>query len=69
MKKEFAAKLYSEGKITLERTAMEVGISVREMMKYLKHRRVSAQYPIHESGLFVVKFKEKLEILEKIFCV
>lgn len=31
-KKEYAAKLYAEGTITLERAAMEADLSVREMM-------------------------------------
>jgi predicted HTH domain antitoxin len=47
-KKEYAAKLYSEGKITLERAAMEVGISVREMMEYLKQKRIPAQYNLED---------------------
>jgi len=47
-KKEYAAKLYSEGTITLERAAMEVGISVRQMMEYLKQRKVPAQYDLED---------------------
>jgi predicted HTH domain antitoxin len=47
-KKEYAAKLYSEGKITLERAAMEVGISVREMMEYFKQRKIPAQYDLED---------------------
>lgn len=43
-KKEYAAKLYAEGTITLERAAMEADLSVREMMEYLKQRKVPAQY-------------------------
>jgi len=43
-KKEYAAKLYAEGTVTLERAAIEAGLSVREMMEYLKQRRISAQY-------------------------
>lgn len=49
-KKEYAAKLYSEGTITLERAAMKVGISVREMMEYLKQRRIPAQYGLEDLG-------------------
>jgi len=45
-KREHAAKLYSEGRITLERAAMEAGISVRETMEYLKPRKIPAQYEI-----------------------
>jgi len=47
-KKEYAAKLYSEGAITLERAAMEVGISVREMMEYLKQKRIPTQYDLED---------------------
>lgn len=47
-KKEYAAKLYSEGRITLERAAMEAGISVREMMEYLKHKKIPAQYDLED---------------------
>lgn len=43
-KKEYAAKLYAEGTVTLERAAMEADLSVREMMEYLKQRKVPAQY-------------------------
>jgi predicted HTH domain antitoxin len=47
-KKEHAAKLYSEGKITLERAAIEASISVREIMEYLKHRKIPAQYDLED---------------------
>lgn len=35
-KKEYAGKLYAEETVTLERAAVEAGVSVREMMDYLK---------------------------------
>jgi predicted HTH domain antitoxin len=47
-KKEYMAKLYSEGRISLERAAMEAGISVREMMEYFRQRKVSAQYGLED---------------------
>src|SRR5208283_3723172 len=43
-KKEYAAKLYAEGSITLEKAAMDAGASVREMMEYLKQKKVPSQY-------------------------
>ncbi len=46
--KEYAAKLYSEGKVTLERAAMEANVSVREMMDYLRTRKVVAQYDLED---------------------
>jgi len=47
-KKEYAARLYAEGSITLERAAMDAGVSVREMMEYLKQRKIPAQYDIED---------------------
>jgi len=47
-KKEYAARLYAEGSITLERAAMDAGVSVREMMEYLKQRKIPAQYSIED---------------------
>jgi predicted HTH domain antitoxin len=59
-KKEYAARLYSEGKITLERAAMEVGISVREMMDYLKQRKIPAQYELEDLEEDMKRFYERL---------
>jgi len=50
MKKEHVAKLYAEEKITLERAAMEAGISVREMMDYLKQKKIPTQYSLTATG-------------------
>ncbi len=47
-KREYSARLYAENKITLERAAMEAGISVREMMEYLKQRKIPAQYDLED---------------------
>ena len=43
-KKEYAAKRYADGSITLERAAMDAGISIREMMDYLKQKKTVSQY-------------------------
>lgn len=59
-KKEYAAKLYSGGRITLERAAMEVGISVREMMEYLKQRRTPAQYDLEDLEEDMKSFYKRL---------
>jgi predicted HTH domain antitoxin len=48
MKIEHAARLYSENKVTLERAAMEASVSVREMMDYLKGRKIPAQYDLED---------------------
>jgi len=47
-KKEYAARLYADGSVTLERAAMDAGTSVREMMEYLKQRKIPAQYDIED---------------------
>ena len=47
-KKEYAARLYAEGKVTLERAAMDSEISVREMMEYLKTRKIPSQYDVED---------------------
>ena len=47
-KKEYAARLYAEGRVTMERAAMECGVSVREMMEYLKARKIPAQYDVED---------------------
>ena len=47
-KKEHAARLYAEGKISLERAAMDSGASVRELMNYLKARKIPAQYDVED---------------------
>jgi len=47
-KKENAAKLYAEGRVSLERAAVNSGASVREMMEYLKARKIPAQYDVED---------------------
>ncbi len=45
-KKEYMAKQYSSGRLTLERAATEAGVSVREMMQYLRDNRIPGQYDL-----------------------
>ncbi|MCJ7456598.1 UPF0175 family protein [Candidatus Bathyarchaeota archaeon] len=59
-KKEHAAKLYAEGKVTLERAAMDSGASVREMMEYLKARKVPAQYDVEDLEEDMRSFYERV---------
>lgn len=47
-KKEYAARLYAGGKLTLERAAMDSGVSVREMMEYLKTTKIPVQYDVED---------------------
>ena len=43
-----AASRYSVGKVTLGRAAEEAGISVREMMVYLRERKIPSQYSLED---------------------
>ena len=47
-KKEHAARLYAEGKVSLERAAIDSGASVREMMTYLKAKKIPTQYDVED---------------------
>jgi len=47
-KLEYATKLYSENRITLARAAQEAGVSVREMMEYLRQKKVPTQYDLED---------------------
>jgi len=59
-KKEYAARLYAEGKVSLERAAMDSGASVREMMEYLKARKTPAQYDVEDLDEDMRRFYKKL---------
>jgi len=59
-KKEHASRLYAESGITLERAAMEAGVSVREMMDYLKARRIPAQYSLEDLEEDMRNFYKKI---------
>jgi len=47
-KKEHAARLYADGKVSLERAAMDSRASVRKMMEHLKARKIPAQYDVED---------------------
>ncbi len=47
-KKEYAASLYAESRVTLERAAKDASVSVREMMDYLKARKIPGQYDVED---------------------
>jgi len=59
-KKEYAARLYAEGSITLERAAMDANVSVREMMEYLRRRKMPAQYDIEDLEEDMKSFYERM---------
>ena len=59
-KKEYAAKLYAEGRLTLERAAMDSGVSVREMMEYLKQRKIPAQYDVKDFEQDMKRFYQRM---------
>lgn len=43
-KLQYAAGLYQENKVTLGKAAKEAGVSIREMMEYLRHKKIPMQY-------------------------
>ncbi len=47
-KLEYATKLYAENRVTLARAAGEAGVSVREMMEYLRQKKVAIQYDLED---------------------
>lgn len=47
-KLEHYARQYGEGKITLARAAREAGISVWQMMDYVRQRKIASQYDMLE---------------------
>jgi len=59
-KKEYAAKSYADGSITLERAAMDGGISVREMMDYLKQTKKVSQYDREDLEEDMTNFYKRL---------
>lgn len=59
-KKDYAAKLYAEGKITLERAAMDAGVSVREIMDYLKQKKIPSQYDIEDLEQDMKRFYKRM---------
>lgn len=60
-KKEYAAKRYADGSITLERAAMDADISVREMMDYLKQKKVVSQYDSEDLKEDMANYYRRLE--------
>ena len=59
-KMDYAARLYSESKITLERAANDAGVSVREMMDYLKHKKIPAQYDVEDLEQDMKRFYQRM---------
>jgi len=45
-KREYYARQYGEGKLTIARAAREAGISLWEMMEYVRQRKIAAQYDL-----------------------
>lgn len=60
--KEYAAKLYGERKITLERAAMEADVSVREMMDYMITKRIPGQYELGDLEEDMARFYQRLAV-------
>ncbi|MBI2857900.1 MAG: UPF0175 family protein [Chloroflexi bacterium] len=47
-KLENAARLYRENRVTLARAAEDAGISVREMMDYMRQKKIPMQYDMED---------------------
>ncbi|MBI4447176.1 MAG: UPF0175 family protein [Acidobacteria bacterium] len=47
-KKEYCGRQYGEGKMTLARAAQEAGVSLWEMMSYVREHKVAAQYELED---------------------
>lgn len=59
-RKEHAAKLYGGGRITLERAALEADVSVREMMEYIREKKVPGQYELKDLEQDMARFYKKV---------
>lgn len=59
MKTEYAAKLYGEGKITLEKAALDAGVTVREMMNYIQRKKIPGQYELKDLEEDMAHFYKK----------
>jgi predicted HTH domain antitoxin len=47
-KLEHNARLYGDGKITLARAARDAGVSIWEMMDYVRSRKIAVQYDLED---------------------
>ncbi|MBI4455895.1 MAG: UPF0175 family protein [Acidobacteria bacterium] len=47
-KLEYYARLYGDGKLTLARAARNAGVSLWEMMDYVRSRKIPAQYELED---------------------
>lgn len=61
-KKKYAAQLYGEGKVTLERAAMEADVSVRQMMDYMRTKRIAGQYELKDLEEDIARFYRKVAV-------
>ena len=61
-RKDYAARRYGERKLTLERTAMEAEVSVREMMEYLRQKKITGQYDLSELEEDMARVYKKLAL-------
>lgn len=47
-KLEHYARQYGEGKVSLARAAREAGVSIWEMLDYVRQRKIAAQYDLDD---------------------
>ncbi len=59
-KLDHEARLYLENKVTLERAAMDAGVSVRVMVDFLKLKKIPLQYDAEDLQRDMERFYSKL---------
>lgn len=47
-KLEYGAGLYAQGKVTLGRAARDAGVSLWEMMEFVRSKKIPAQYDLED---------------------
>jgi predicted HTH domain antitoxin len=47
-KREYYARQYGDGCMTLARAARDAGVSLWEMMNYVRQRKIAAQYDVDD---------------------
>ena len=62
-KMQYAANRYRENTITLARAAEEAGASVREMMDYLRQKKIPSQYDFGEWEKDVANVEKRVAAL------
>jgi predicted HTH domain antitoxin len=65
-KMEHAAELYQESRITLEVAAREAGVSMREMLDYLRQKKIPMQYDLEDFEKDLKRIYQRLDKESKV---